>query len=389
VLWNDGRGNFPRHTHLNHQGSVGPVVVGDFNGDTFSDIGFANVNTIRDRLEFWLGLGAGEFEHSAEEHVPERPLTFDVSMMLASDLDDDGDLDIVSDGPVLLNDGSGFFGRASIAPRRTAVFDANGDGVMEIIGSSGGTVEIRALDDAGSYESTGHSHYSNFRFGPAVSSDFNRDGRADFVLVGFGQGYTDLNRFDFYLSEPYSPLDCDGNGVLDSCESMIDCDEDGKNDACEIATGSIRDCNRNSVGDLCEIRSRDSEDCNGNSIPDECEIALLDCNGNGIADVCGSDIDLDCDGTRAPDKCDLKLGRSFDFNDNQIPDECDGDCDRDGVQDAVEIAEGTPDCDGNGMPDACDIANSFAFNRSITLTGLLEEGIGHLSVADLDGEGRA
>ncbi|MFQ5463543.1 MAG: hypothetical protein ACE5E5_13085, partial [Phycisphaerae bacterium] len=67
------------------------------------------------------------------------------------------------------------------------------------------------------------------------------------------------------------------------------------------------------------------------SVPDECQ---ADCNANGIADT-----------------CDLADGTSSDCNTNAIPDECDIDCDANGIPDDCEAFA---DCNANGIPDACD-----------------------------------
>jgi subtilase family protein len=106
----------------------------------------------------------------------------------------------------------------------------------------------------------------------------------------------------------------------------------------------------------------------GYGIPDG-DVAAFDCNGNGVDD----DVDIaqgtatDCNGNGYPDSCDLADGISLDGNANGLPDECEGDCDGDGIPDENELdcnTNGTPDdcealadCNGNGTPDACE---SFA-----------------------------
>jgi len=64
-----------------------------------------------------------------------------------------------------------------------------------------------------------------------------------------------------------------------------------------------------------------SVDCDGNFVPDECQ---ADCDDDGVADVCafltGA---LDCNGNNIPDSCDLADGTSPDCNFNSRPDECD------------------------------------------------------------------
>lgn len=52
-----------------------------------------------------------------------------------------------------------------------------------------------------------------------------------------------------------SELDCDGNGIADSCD---------------IALGSGTDCNGNGILDACDIALGTSFDCNGDGLPDEC-----------------------------------------------------------------------------------------------------------------------
>src|SRR5262245_59989692 len=65
------------------------------------------------------------------------------------------------------------------------------------------------------------------------------------------------------------------------------------------------------------------------------------------------------------------------------------DCDENGIDDAVEIAEGLlPDCNGNGTPDGCDIETSMAvFDVSYAHYGSNERGARDLAVEDLDGDG--
>jgi hypothetical protein len=91
-------------------------------------------------------------------------------------------------------------------------------------------------------------------------------------------------------------------------------------------------------------------DCDGNSVPDECE---PDCNLNGIADA-----------------CDIRSGFSLDCNANGVPDPCDTGCvfacdtDHDGCHDAVDSDPRDPfkcaDTDGDG----CDDCSSGVFDTA-------------------------
>ncbi|MEE9296330.1 MAG: hypothetical protein V3W34_15405 [Phycisphaerae bacterium] len=173
--------------------------------------------------------------------------------------------------------------------------------------------------------------------------------------------------------------DCNGNGKPDECDianrTSLDCQPNTVPDECDIATGTSADCNGNTKPDECDIANRTSLDCQPNGKPDECDIASgtsldedphngtpdecdQDCNDNGVPDF--FDIFLgsseDCNGNRIPDECDIADGTSVDENGDGIPDECQ-DCNDNGVLDPEDIANGTSqDCNGNGVPDECDIA---------------------------------
>ena len=159
--------------------------------------------------------------------------------------------------------------------------------------------------------------------------------------------------------------DVNGNGVPDECEA--DCNDNGIPDAQDIAdcTGEpwCGDCNNNEVPDGCDIDAGTSQDVNGNGVPDECE---ADCNDNGIpdaqdiADCTGEPWCGDCNNNEVPDGCDIDAGTSQDVNGNGVPDECEADCNDNGIPDAQDIADctGEPwcgDCNNNEVPDGCDI----------------------------------
>ncbi len=71
----------------------------------------------------------------------------------------------------------------------------------------------------------------------------------------------------------------------------------------DFIDGFAQDCNFNLLTDDCDIASGFSLDVDGSGIPDECEV---DCNGNGILDR----LDI------------IPFGSSFDVNCDFIPDEC-------------------------------------------------------------------
>ena len=65
-------------------------------------------------------------------------------------------------------------------------------------------------------------------------------------------------------------LDCNGNGILDSCD---------------IADGTAKDCNGNGIPDACDIASGFSLDLDGDQVPDECtQVIYVDADAQGLAD---------------------------------------------------------------------------------------------------------
>ncbi|MEN9508173.1 MAG: Dockerin type domain, partial [Gemmatimonadota bacterium] len=136
-------------------------------------------------------------------------------------------------------------------------------------------------------------------------------------------------------------LDCNGNGVPDSCDitagTARDCNGNARPDSCDIASGAALDCNTNGVPDACDIATGSAPDCNSNGRPDTCDVALgapdcnqdgvpdtcqSDCNANGIADVCEVTSATDCNGNGVPDTCELASGTLTDRNNDGVPDSC-------------------------------------------------------------------
>ena len=90
-----------------------------------------------------------------------------------------------------------------------------------------------------------------------------------------------------YLGLPASS-DCNGNGLLDSCEvgtgTAPDCNGNGVPDSCDIASGFAVDCNANGRPDTCDIASGASSDFNSNGRPDECSGEFV-VGGSGYATI--------------------------------------------------------------------------------------------------------
>ena len=78
--------------------------------------------------------------------------------------------------------------------------------------------------------------------------------------------------------------------------------------------------------------------------------AITDCNKNGVDDA-----------------CDIANGSSADDNGNGIPDECEfPDCNENGVDDSIDIANGnSEDCNSNSIPDECEMADGDCNDNGI------------------------
>ncbi len=89
-------------------------------------------------------------------------------------------------------------------------------------------------------------------------------------------------------------IDCDGNGVQDSCDiaagTAADCNANSIPDSCEISSGSAQDCDGNGTLDRCDTLVNGSADDNQNCTPDSCEHAVGDFGLDGI--VGGDDLTL-------------------------------------------------------------------------------------------------
>ena len=198
--------------------------------------------------------------------------------------------------------------------------------------ANGGSVILAQVATPGDFEFTATVYYrssngsnqsmdifvstvqENGEYLPIEDTDCNDDGISDCEAISSG-----------------SDTDVDFDGLPDSCED--DCDDDGITDPVQIDNGE-EDCNQNGIPDSCEISDGSEEDCNQNGRPDSCDFA------DGI---------LQDDFTWIP-------GNPFpDMGSNGVPDECESDCDANGVLDLDQIASSPEaDANGNGILDVCE-----------------------------------
>ncbi|MCC7013551.1 MAG: thrombospondin type 3 repeat-containing protein [Planctomycetes bacterium] len=101
-------------------------------------------------------------------------------------------------------------------------------------------------------------------------------------------------------------MDCIDNCVGLANPSQADADNDGRGDACDNCPLHVNpdqaDCDGDLAGDVCEIATGAEIDCDINGIPDSCE---PDCNLNGRVDACDILLgtSLDINGDQIPDDC--------------------------------------------------------------------------------------
>jgi formylglycine-generating enzyme required for sulfatase activity len=185
------------------------------------------------------------------------------------------------------------------------------------------------------------------------------------------------------LSYEAAPVDCNANGIEDTCEVRIpgrDCNANGIPDSCDIASGTSADVNSNGIPDSCEpdcnasnlpdtweISQGLAPDCNANGKIDSCDIAqglAPDCNGNGRPDSCDiASGTPDCNTNGIPDSCDIAAGTAADIDGNGVPDSCQGDCNGNGIPDTYEIVTAPwKDCDSDLVLDSCEIAANPALD---------------------------
>lgn len=198
ILLGNGDGTFQTHSEYGPGVTfVDQAVLGDFNSDGKLDIMLQAESTYE--VYLLLGNGDGTFQLSHNPIITSGPTS-----MLAADLNNDGNLDLILDGAVLLGNGDGTFqypikfSTGGSDPNELLAADFNGDGKIDLIvfNQNNGTGAPSAGISLGNGDGTFQpptvlpvlapfwGYTSN-----ATTGDFNGDGQTDFTIIGLDVPY--------------------------------------------------------------------------------------------------------------------------------------------------------------------------------------------------------
>ncbi|MCZ0983293.1 FG-GAP-like repeat-containing protein [Streptomyces diastatochromogenes] len=259
VALGDGDGTFGTATQLGLAVGTGPqgIAAADLDGDGHQDL--VTANTANGTLSVLAGDGAGGFGTASS--VP-AGVSLPSAIELA-DVDEDGTPDAVLVAPgspgsvaVLLGDGAGGFGTASVLPAganptSASVSDLNGDGHADLVVSSAQSNEVVVLegDGTGTFGSPlafGLNGGSNPQ--ATAVADLDGDGRPDVVTANSNSSATFVkdasvllnatNRTPTAANESYGHIGAD-TPLLVAAPGVLgnDTDPDGTALTASVVTG--------------------------------------------------------------------------------------------------------------------------------------------------------
>jgi hypothetical protein len=193
ILLGKGDGTFQASRSYAAGYVLGPIEVGDFNGDGFPDLAVAKLGDIGGAVGVFLGKGDGTFEAAQSYAVGYSPISICVA-----DFNGDGHLDLAVanfgysfDGlpgsvSALLGKGDGTFQPAqtyAIAAASVAVGDFNRDGIPDLALISGSSASVLLGMGDGTFQAP-LSYTAGTRPGSLVVGDFNDLGFLDLAVIG-------------------------------------------------------------------------------------------------------------------------------------------------------------------------------------------------------------
>jgi hypothetical protein len=192
VLLGNGDGTFTESSPsaiVDTTSGIGPIVVGDFNGDGKSDVAVTNQRRMAGiPYTVSVGLGNGDGTFTAAPNAFEINAPADIA---TGDFNGDGKLDVVvaDSGSdlvrVLLGNGDGTFSQSAspltiVMATGIAVADFNGDGKPDLVITSYGNVGVWLGNGDGTFTATPSA---NLPVGSVAVGDFNNDGKPDLAIT--------------------------------------------------------------------------------------------------------------------------------------------------------------------------------------------------------------
>ncbi|MEZ6083098.1 MAG: VCBS repeat-containing protein [Phycisphaerae bacterium] len=250
IRWNenlDGLGTFGPQQEITHLAySTHSVHATDLDGDGDVDVLYASRSAFggTGKIAWYENLdGSGNFGILQDENVISYAVQ-DARTVFAEDLDGDGDADVISgsstDGKIAWYeniDGLSAFGPQQIITTAAAnvwsVFaaDLDNDGDIDVLSASGQSGNIAWYENTDGLGTFGQQQIIVNTTGLAsvFASDLNGDGKLDVLSASTG------DRIAWY--ENITINDCNNNESPDDCES--DADGDNLIDACDPCAGGL------------------------------------------------------------------------------------------------------------------------------------------------------